>query len=86
MLYRKSRDGDSIETFHKLCDNKENTLILIKTSEGILIGGYTPLSWDNYSYYKNNNDTFLFSLTNNEIYTKIGINTESIYCHKEKGP
>ena len=64
LLYRKTKDGDSIDTFHKLCDNKGNTLILIKTVDGILIGGYTPLSWDDYSGFKEDNETFIFSLTN----------------------
>jgi len=86
LLYRKSKDGDSFDTFHQLCDNQGPILILIKGSEGFIIGGYTPLSWDNYADYKKDNDTFLFSLTNNETYTKIGGNTESIYFDKKYGP
>ena len=31
LLYRGSRDGDNTETCHKLCDEKENVLILIKS-------------------------------------------------------
>ena len=84
-LYRKTKDGDSIDTFHKLCDNKNNTLILIKTTDGILIGGYTPLSWDENSGYKNDNDTFIFSLTTNNISSKENINS-SINCNKNVGP
>ena len=85
LLYRKSKDGDSIDTFHKLCDNKENNLILIKTTDGILIGGYTPLSWDDHSGYKHDNNTFIFSLTTNNISKKKQKN-QSIYCHKNCGP
>ena len=85
LLYRKTKDGDSIDTFHKLCDNKNNTLILIKTTDGILIGGYTPLSWDDYSGYKKDNDTFIFSLTTNNISYKKCIDY-SINCNKEVGP
>ena len=44
LLYRKSRDGELYDTFHKLCDNQGITLVLIKISEGFIIGGYTPLS------------------------------------------
>jgi hypothetical protein len=39
LLYRKSRDGDSYNTFHNLCDNKGTTLVLYKSNEGFIIGG-----------------------------------------------
>ena len=85
MLYRKSRVGDSIETFHKLCDNKENTLLLIKTTDGIIIGGFTPLTWDDHSDYKRDKETFIFSLTTNNVSKKTKIEN-SIYCSKNVGP
>ena len=86
LLYRKTDNGDSYDTFHQLCDNKGPTLILIKGTKGFIIGGYTPLSWDSYSGYKKDNDSFLFSLTNNEIYTKNKGKMDSIYCSKTYGP
>ena len=86
LLYRKSKDGDSYDTFHKLCDNQGATLILIKTNEKYIIGGFTPLNWDNeLSDWKDDNDTFLFNLTNNKIYNKSKKN-HSIYCGKDQGP
>ena len=45
LLYKKSRDGNDFNTFHNLCDNKGKTLTLIQSSEGFIIGGYTPLEW-----------------------------------------
>ena len=60
-------------------------MILIKTTDGILIGGYTPLSWDENSGYKHDNDTFIFSLTTNCISKKKQIN-QSINCNKNLGP
>ena len=87
LLYRKSKDGDSYETFHKLCDNQGINLILIKSNEGFIIGGYTPLNWDSYTNdWKEDNDTFLFNLTNNKIFRKKDKLTNSIFCHKESGP
>ena len=47
LLYRKSKDGESYDTFHDLCDNQGETLVLIKSDEDFIIGGYTPLNWDN---------------------------------------
>lgn len=84
-MYRKSIDGDSIDTFHKLCDNKGSTLILIKVDNKNIFGGYTPLDWDENSGYKNDNDTFIFSLTANFISKKYRINN-SINCSKNIGP
>ena len=70
LLYRKSRDGDQISTFHRLCDNKGPTLTLFETNDGNLGGLYTPLSWDNNSQWKGDYDTFLFNLSKNIKYKK----------------
>ena len=88
LLFKKSKDGNSYDTFHKLCDNKGPTLILIKSSDGFIIGGYTPLDWDTKSSWKHDSKTFLFSLTNKKVYGKIEKNkkTQSIYCDKDVGP
>ena len=89
LLYRKTDNGDSYNTFHQLCDNKGPTIILIEGTEGFIIGGYTPLSWDSNSSWKNDNETFLFSLTNNQVFNK-NIkeynNGCSILCSKKCGP
>ena len=85
LLYRKSKDGDSIDTFHKLCDNKGSTLTLIKVNNKNIFGGYTPLDWDEKSGYKCDNETFIFSLTANCISKKSQI-TNSINCSKKVGP
>ena len=86
LLYRKSKDGDSYDIFHKLCDNQGPTMILIKSTEGFIIGGYTPLDWDNHSGWKIDNETFLFSLSDNHIFKKKSLSIESIKCSKDLGP
>lgn len=45
LLYRSSRDGSSNEAFHNNCDNKGPTLLVIETTEGKVLGGYTNTSW-----------------------------------------
>ncbi|KAL7462194.1 hypothetical protein ACHAXS_002582 [Conticribra weissflogii] len=45
LLYRSSRDSRNDSTFHSKCDNKGPTLTVIKTSDGIVLGGYTDASW-----------------------------------------
>ena len=69
-----------------MCDNKGPTLTLIKSSEGFVIGGYTPLNWDTNSSWKSDNETFLFSLTKEKIFKKRKLNDYSIYCGKDVGP
>ena len=84
LLYRKTKDGNSYDIFHKLCDNKGATLVLIKGLEGFIVGGFTPTDWDNYSIWKRDEETFLFSLTKNKKFKKK--KEISIYCGKEQGP
>ena len=86
LLYRKSLDGDSFKTFHNLCDNQGTTLVLYKSNEGFIIGGYTPWDWDNYSSWKTDKDSFLFSLTKNKVFKKKDNQNRSIYCDKGVGP
>ena len=85
LLYRKSENDDTYQTFHKLCDNKGITLTLIKSKEGFIVGGYTPLNWgEDYGWIKDT-DTFLFSLSQGKVFRKLK-NSESIYSCKDIGP
>ena len=62
-------------------------MTLIKSSEGFVIGGYTPLNWNNNSGWRYDNETFLFSLTKGKVFKKKEQkNTYSIYCGKDVGP
>ena len=47
LLYRSSRDdiGMSPTLFHRACDNKGPTIVVIQTSDGGVFGGYTNESW-----------------------------------------
>ena len=47
LLYRASTDGKTPADFHRCCDNKGPTLMLIKSGEYIF-GGYTSKSWESY--------------------------------------
>lgn len=86
LLYRLTRDGNSIQKFHELCDNQGATLVLYRTQNGMKLGGFSPLSWDTkQGGYKDDWDTFVFSLTRKEKYPKKSINY-SIYCHSSYGP
>ncbi len=45
LIYRASRDGFKASQFHAKCDNKPNTLIIIKSTKNNVFGGYTEQSW-----------------------------------------
>ncbi len=45
LIYRASEHGYTAESFHKYCDDKGPTLIVIKSSEGWIFGGYATESW-----------------------------------------
>ena len=45
LLFRASNDGYTPADFHRWCDNKGRTLVLIKSGEYIF-GGYTSRSWE----------------------------------------
>ena len=59
-----SENGSKSEDFHKYCDNKGPTLILIKTTKNIIFGGFSPLSWNNKGrdQFDKSNQTFIFYL------------------------
>ena len=51
LIYRASEHEYTAESFHKYCDNKGPTLIVIKSSEGWIFGGYTTKSWSRHGIY-----------------------------------
>lgn len=89
LLYRASENDFSVAEFHKKCDNIPDTLTIIQTEFGKIIGGYTPLIW--YSPEKqerlgdNSKESFLFSLTLKEKYPIVQ-SEYAIYCNSNSGP
>ena len=52
LLYRASEHGYTAKSFHECCDNvKGPTLVIIKSSEGWIFGGYTTQSWSGMGIY-----------------------------------
>ena len=45
LIYRSSEHRNATKSFHKYCDDKGPTLIVIKSSGGWIFGGYTTKSW-----------------------------------------
>ena len=64
LLYRGTRDGFGAGDFHRTCDNKGKTLVLIKNTSGHVFGGFAATSWPGSGQYKKAPGSFLFTLTN----------------------
>ena len=82
LLYQASIDGFGYENFHKNCDGKSNTIVLVFTDDNKIFGGFTELEWDSYSGYKEGKKGFIFSINDNKIYyskSKYKIHCKSIF-------
>lgn len=66
LIYQGSQDEFEINKFHLKVDGVLGTLVVIKTGNGDILGGYTNADWrEDYSnYYKYDDKTFIFSLKN----------------------
>ena len=61
LIYRGSRDG---KDFHKKCNNKGETITLIKNEKGNIFGGYASIPWTSEGGFYSAPESFLFTLTN----------------------
>ena len=84
LLYQSSIDGLGAENFHKKCDGKKNTIVLVISDNNRIFGGFTELEWDSYSEYKEGNKGFIFSINDNKIYYNRSKYT--IYCKSDSQP
>jgi hypothetical protein len=66
LIYRGTRDGMTSSAFHNKCDNKGESITLIKNEKGNIFGGYSSISWTNPSndIYYSAPESFLFTLSN----------------------
>ena len=73
LIYSANVDGDKISDFETKVNIISPTLVLIKTKEGFVFGGYLSKSWPGKEgEIIDDKNSFLFSLTNQKIYNKKG--------------
>lgn len=66
LIYRASRDGDGCGHFHNRCDGLGPTMVVIRTHDGYLLGGFNTSSWNTSGAPAGSNpDSFIFELCNN---------------------
>ena len=88
LLYRASEHEFLTARFHDRCDGSGNTLTLLLTEFGKVIGGYTPLPWKmgTGEWYEDEDEvSFLFSLTLGERYPLVS-RERAIWCSRNYGP
>ena len=86
LLYKASSDGEEATTFHKFCDNIENTISFIKTGGYRRFGGFTTQTWNQVnSYTKTDQHAFVFSLDKLKIYPYTN-NGRAIRCDNNYHP
>ena len=66
LLYQGSRDGFRTYNFNSHCDDKPNTLIILKSTSGNVFGGFTRAQWNSTGLWQFDKSAFIFSLVNNE--------------------
>src|SRR6185369_12642345 len=69
LLYRQSRDGNTVAKFRELCNNKEPTITVGKVSDTEeILGGYNPIAWGlEENYHVNTEESFIFALRKNSL-------------------
>ena len=46
LIYRASRNGWAAANFHSCCDQKRPTVIVVRSTNSYIFGGYTEQQWD----------------------------------------
>ena len=85
LLYKATPEENTRDDFHRKCDNKGATVTLIETTKGRRFGGYTSLSWSSLQEWKDDKESFLFSLDNDKKYDVIKDAKYKVYSGKEFG-
>jgi hypothetical protein len=69
ICYKATIDGDSPETFKKLCSGTSPTLFLIETVDGYRFGVFTSLYFgEDFNGYREDNKAFIFSFDTGKKY------------------
>lgn len=63
-IYRATRDGFDVQDFHSKCDNIKSVLIIVKTKNDYIFGGYTNCILNIREIYEKDPNSFIFSFKN----------------------
>ncbi|GET01604.1 carbohydrate-binding module family 13 protein [Rhizophagus clarus] len=92
LILRGSRDGFSASKFHKICDYKSHTILVIKIKDSNeILGGYNPIIWKSDGSCGSTEDSFVFSFKNkenveNHILSRVKVAGYAIVNDPNRGP
>ncbi len=64
LIYRGSRDGFRGYNFHTHCNGVNDTLTVVKTVDGNIMGGFAAKDWTSENIYVYDPQAFIYSLVN----------------------
>ena len=68
LLYSPTFEANKKEDFHKNCDNKGSTIILVEATNGRRFGAFASLSWKSNDQWVNDPFACIFSFDNHKKY------------------
>ncbi len=86
LLYSGKKHGWNISEFHRLCDGKGPTVVLFQSSKGFKFGGFASIPWASSGCWKEDGETFVFSVDSRELVFKPTNYSESIFHYNTWGP
>ena len=91
MIYNAKENGDSSQTFHELCDNHNNTLVIVNTTTKNIFGGFASKTWNSMEIGRKKDDkSFIFSINKQKIYNPKIDDLERqryhLFCSDNDGP
>ena len=85
LLYKATVDSDKAQAFHNKCDSVNNSLVLVKSTNGKRFGGYTTCNWRGNNIEKRDENAFVFSLDKLKTYDVVP-GEDAIGCYPNYGP
>ena len=80
LIYRGTRDGDTLNNFNDKCCNIQDIILLIKSDNNAIFGGYTKIGFKRAAGNKyKDNSAFVFSFDKKRIYP-IKKDSDAIRC------
>ena len=80
LIFQKTKNGNLTEDFHKYCDNKGSTIIIIETNNKIKFGAFLNENWNSNEEWKKNIKDFVFSLNLKKKFMSSG-EGHTMFCH-----
>ncbi|TNV81487.1 hypothetical protein FGO68_gene6673 [Halteria grandinella] len=80
LLYRATRDGFGNNDFHRTCDKKGPILVIILTTDGCVLGGFTSDEWESNFQCKPSYDGWLFTIAHPHPFKRTIGNDGGILC------